>query len=200
MKFFFKTLIIVFAFSMSAHAQFSAGIKAGVNMSTLIVDDGNTEYGYAPGFQAGGFLEFSLPKISIQADVLYSRQGASIDANGKELEAVAKYVNVPVVIKYKIVPLVNIQLGPQIGFLTCMESDYHPVISAPFKNQHYTKAYKKTDFGVNVGAGLDLPMGLMIDARFYLGLSDINNYKGIESTRNRMMQFTVAYKIFKFGL
>jgi Outer membrane protein beta-barrel domain len=197
----FVFFILAISFSpITLRAQLSAGIKAGVNMSTLVVDDGDTDYGYAPGFQFGGFLEFSLPKISVQADVVYSQQGSSIDVNGEELKAVAKYVNVPVVIKYKIIPLVNIQVGPQFGFLTCMESDYHPVVSTPFKDQDYTKAYKKSDFGVNVGVGLDLPKGLLVDARFYLGLSDINDYEGIESTRNRMMQITIAYKLFRFGL
>lgn len=196
-----KTSIVLVLFLLTystLKAQYSAGIKVGMNLSTLAVEDGVADYGYTPGFQVGGFLDYSLTKVSFQLDVVYSQQGASIEANGEELSAVAKYVNIPVVVKYKIIPSVNLQLGPQIGFLTCMESDYHPVVSQPFQEQDYTKAYKKTDFGINVGAGWESSIGLMIDARYYLGLADINDYPGVESTKNQMMQLTVAYKFFKF--
>jgi hypothetical protein len=167
-------------------------------MSTMVVDDGASEYGFAPGFQLGGFLDYSLTKVSFQLDVVYSRQGASIDVDGEALDAIAQYVNIPVMVKYKIAPAFSLQLGPQIGFLTCMKSDYHPVISEPFEEQHYTKAYKKTDFGITVGAGWESPNGIMIDARYYLGLADINDYEGLEPTKNNVIQLTVGYRIFKF--
>jgi hypothetical protein len=191
-------LVFVFAGLVSTQAQFSAGLKAGMNFSTMVVDDGSSDYGFAPGFQAGGFLDYSLTKVSFQLDVVYSQQGASITADGEDLSVVSKYVNLPVVVKYKIGPSFNFQLGPQIGFLTCLESDYHPVVSTPFQEQNYTKAYKKNDFGVNAGAGWESPNGIMIDVRYYLGLTDIADDPGVESTKNSMMQLTVAYKIFKF--
>jgi len=101
-------------------------------------------------------------------------------------------------VKYKISSSLNLQLGPQIGFLTCLKSDYHPVIREPFQEQDYTKAYKKTDYGITVGAGWESPNGIMIDARYYLGIADISDYQGLESTKNRVLQLTVAYRIFKF--
>ncbi|HET9052885.1 MAG TPA: porin family protein [Cyclobacteriaceae bacterium] len=198
MKFLIQTFFVLFIGTITVQAQFSAGAKAGFNLSTLVVDDGVSEYGFAPGFQLGGFLDYSLTKVSFQADVVYSRQGASIDADGEDLKAIAQYVNVPVVVKYKILPAFNLQVGPQIGFLTCIRSDYHPVISEPFQEQHYTKAYKKTDFGVTVGAGWESPRGIMIDARYYLGLTDINNYEGLESTKNNVIMLTVGYRIIRF--
>jgi hypothetical protein len=198
MKSIVRILLVSLVGTIAAQAQFSAGLKAGLNMSTMTVDDGASDYGYTPGFQVGGFLDYSLTKVSFQLDIVYSQQGASITADGEDLSAVSKYVNFPVVVKYKIGPSFNVQLGPQIGFLTCMHSDYHPVVSLPFQEQDYTKAYKKTDFGVAIGAGWEAPMGLMIDVRYYLGLADINDYPGLESTKNSNAQLTVAYKIFKF--
>jgi hypothetical protein len=180
-----------------ARAQFSAGLKAGLNMSTLSVDDGSTKYSYTPGFQVGGFLDYNLVKLSFQLDVLYSTQGADIKSNGKNLSAVAKYVNIPLAVKYNITPAINLHAGPQIGFLTCFHSDYHPITHEPFEEQDYTKAYKKSDFGINVGAGWATSKGLIIDLRYYVGLTDINNYPGIGSTKNRVLQLSVGYKIYK---
>lgn len=197
MKLLIKTLLIISVTTASVQAQFSAGLKAGMNLSTMAVD-GSSDYGYTPGFQAGGFLDYSLIKVGFQLDVVFSQQGASITANDEDLKVTSKYVNIPLIVKYKILPSVNLQLGPQIGFLTCLESNYHPVINTPFQEQNYTTAYKKTDFGVNVGAGWESSNGVMIDVRYYLGLADIADYPGVESTKNSMLQLTVAYKIFKF--
>lgn len=198
MKLLIKTLFVLLISTVTVHAQFSAGAKIGFNMSTMVVDDGESDYGYAPGFQLGGFLDYSLTKVSFQLDVVYSRQGASIDVDGEDLQAVAQYVNLPVMVKYKIVPSFNLQVGPQIGFLTCMKSDYHPIISEPFDEQHYTKAYKGTDFGVSLGAGWESSNGILVDARYYLGLSDISDYEGLGSTKNNVIQVTIGYRIFKF--
>lgn len=191
-------LVFVFAGLVSTQAQFSAGLKAGMNFSTMVVDDGSSDYGFAPGFQAGGFLDYSLTKVSFQLDIVFSKQGASISADGENLSTSAKYINIPVVVKYKFIPSVNVQLGPQVGFLACLESDYHPIAGTPFQEQNYTKAYKKTDFGMNVGAGWESPNGIIVEARFYLGLTDINDDPGLASTKNQNIQLTVGYRLFKF--
>ena len=52
-------------------------------------------------------------KVGIQADLLYSQQGAEFDAGEFDLS----YVNIPVVLKYYLVQGLNIQAGPQFGFV-----------------------------------------------------------------------------------
>jgi hypothetical protein len=166
-------------------------------MSTLSVDDKNAKYNFLPGYQLGGFLEYNKNKISFQLDVLYATQGAKIKSDGENLSATSKYVNIPLAIKYNISPAFNLHIGPQIGFLTCFHSDYHPVTHEPFKEQDYTKAYKKSDFGFNIGGGWASQKGLMIDLRYYIGLTDINNYPATYSTKNRVLQLTVGYRLYK---
>jgi hypothetical protein len=192
--------VMLFMFySVKVQAQYSVGLKAGMNLSTFSADDANAEYGFTPGYHIGGFADYSLEKMSFQLDVLYSHQGSSIESAGEDLKAVAKYVTIPLSFRYKITQSINLQAGPQIGFLTCLESDYHPITGEPFQKQDYTKAYKKTDFGINVGAGWESKKGLMIDLRYYLGLTDINDYPGIVSTKNSVLQLSVSYRIFRFG-
>ncbi len=107
----------------------------------------------------------------------------------------AQYINIPILIKYEVIPGVSLQLGPQIGFLTCMESDYHPVAKQPFDEQSYTKAYKKTDYGIVAGAGYESGKWLF-DARYYYGLADIADYPGLAETKNRVVSLSVGYKIY----
>lgn len=201
MKLTARTVFLLIALAIShvgvSQKLLSAGIKAGLNMSTITVDD-DAEYGFKPGYHVGAFAQVKFTLLAVQIEGLYSEQGATVKLDGKEMDFKQNYFNIPVTLKYFIVPAVNIQAGPQIGFLSCIKSDYHPVIHEPFAEQHYTKAYKSTDFGVNVGIGVEIPFGLMVDARYYLGLTDISDYEGVGETKNSMVQFSVGYKIFKF--
>jgi hypothetical protein len=196
-RIFLLSCVVLTANEAQSQKLFSVGVKAGLNMSTQTVDDA-ADYSFTPGFQIGGFAQAKLASIAIQADILYSQQGSTVKAGDEKMKTTASYFNVPITIKYSIIPSLNLQVGPQVGFLSCVKSDYHPVTHQPFKEQHYTKAYKGTDFGVNVGVGWNSPVGLMIEARYYLGLSDISDYEGVESTKNRVIQLTVGYSLFKF--
>lgn len=196
-RFIFILTSLAVSHSGVSQTLYSAGAKIGFHMSTITVAD-DAEYGLTPGYHVGAFVQAKLPSLAIQIEGLYSKQGATVKSGGEEMDFIQTYVNIPVTVKYYIVPSVNLQVGPQIGFLTCTKSDYHPVTQEPFQEQDYTKAYKKTDFGLNVGVGVDIPFGLMVDARYYLGLSDISNYDGVGETKNSMIQLSVGYKIFKF--
>ena len=88
-----------------------------------------------------------------------------LDANP---EIRTQYINVPVLAKFYIADGFNLQAGPQIGFLT----------GADLKGEDGNKvdisdSIKSTDFGILLGAGYKMPMGLTIDARYNLGLSNI---------------------------
>ncbi|MDH4296510.1 MAG: PorT family protein, partial [Cyclobacteriaceae bacterium] len=56
-----------------------------------------------------------------------------------------------------------------------------------------------TDFSLALGVGWDLPFGLSIDGRYNWGLSDINSGADVSSVKNQVWQFSVGYKLFKFG-
>ena len=56
MKSILRILLVSLVSTVVVQAQFSAGLKAGLNMATMVVDDDAGDYGYTPGFQVGGFL------------------------------------------------------------------------------------------------------------------------------------------------
>jgi hypothetical protein len=176
--------------------QLSFGVKIGPQVSSLAVDDGIGKYSAAVGFHGGAFVIYKVSELSWEADVLYSFQGAKIKADGEYLKANVNYINVPIVARYEILPSVSVHLGPQIGFLSCVKSDYHPITKEPFDEQHYTKAYKKIDYGVIIGAGYE-PGRCVIDLRYFLGLNDIADYEGLAETKNRVLQLSVGFKIFR---
>lgn len=168
-------------------------------MASQQVSDGSTSYSMKPGFQGGVYVTYSLAKMIIQADVVYVQQGADIDNQGQKLSTTFSYVNVPIVARYAFVESFNVQLGPQIGFLSCAKSDYNPVTQQPYAEQNYTKAYKPVDIGINIGAGFTPPASrFSADLRFYLGLTDISDFPGVAETRNRVLNLNVSYRLIDF--
>lgn len=185
---------------MDAMAQsgFSAGVKAGLTMTGQNVSDG-ADHGYKPGFQVGAYLAFSKAKLTYQADLVFSQQGSSVSSGGQDLTSTFSYVNVPLTLRYSLGPSWNLQAGPQVGFLTCAKSGYHPVTKEPFSTQDYTKAYNTVDAGINVGVGWTMPAGrFLAELRFYVGLTDIASYPGVAKTTNQAIQLTAGYRIFSF--
>ena len=191
-----KSLILVFAFAAlmtwsgtaQAQMQMALGIKGGLNFAKLDVDDFSPDS--KTGYHAGAFLLFKMSKIGIQPEILFSRQGTSdfgFDFN-------FDYINIPVIVKIYLIGGLNLQAGPQFGFLSTAELEDDLSNTLDVKD-----IYKTTDFSLGLGAGWDLPFGLTIDARYNLGLNDIGDDAALPSTKNQVIQVSLGYKIIKFG-
>ncbi|KGO89520.1 porin family protein [Flavobacterium suncheonense] len=147
------------------------GPKAGVTFTNFTGDgdsDGKT------GFFVGGFADISISeKFHIQPEVLYSSEGAD--------KASIDYIRIPVMAKYYVAEGFNLQAGPNIGFKVATENDA------------VDESTKSTDFGLGLGAAYDLPMGLIIEARYNLGLANISDVSGFDS-KNTGFQIGLGYK------
>lgn len=186
----------------AASAQFKFGVKAGANMANM----SNMKYsGYDSkariGFVVGAFAEYSLSeKFALTGDVLYSQQGNVLkfkEAKGKEISKY-DYINVPILANYYIVEGLAVKAGIQPGF----------VMSAKWKSTDYAekenngkgdinkKSYESFDLSIPVGLSYELPMGLVLDARYAIGMTKVNKVSGkdIKDTKNGVASLTVGYK------
>jgi len=186
--------------SLGAQTDIYFGLKAGLNLSSQKVDNPLASYSMRPGFNGGIFFYFAFPNFVIQPEVLFSNQGTNIKFNDEKLYAVFNYISVPIMFKYVLKSSgVSFELGPQIAFLLCNTSNYHPIINQKFEEQHYTTAYKSTDFLIAFGIGWDSKKNWMVGVRYSLGLTSINNYDGVPDTKNRVLSINVGYKIVKLN-
>ena len=177
-----RFIVIVFAILLTSTAfsqGIDFGIKAGVNFATL-TDASNLDLSNKTGFVGGIFagIKFS-DKFAIQADLLYSQQGAEVDLGEIDLT----YVNIPVVFKYFLIKGLNIQAGPQFGFVVDDQ------IKDVFGNVLEAESFDLT--GV-VGLGYDLPMGIRVDGRYNFGLTDIAD--GVD--KNAVFTLSAGYSFF----
>jgi hypothetical protein len=180
-----KKLIFLVATSFFTMSMFSQeldlGVKAGANFANLIDVTDVTDSSSKTGFHAGVFVGLKMSdKIGIQADLLYSQQGAKFDGSEFDLT----YVNVPVVLKYYLVQGLNIQAGPQFGFVV---DDKFKSVIGDIETSANAESFDLT--GV-VGLGYDLPMGLRLDGRYNFGLTDVvKDGKG----KNSVISLAIGY-------
>ncbi|MBW3519424.1 porin family protein [Flavobacterium sp. NKUCC04_CG] len=183
------SLMAFTAFSSAIYAQtpdIKIGAKAGVNFANVTDGDMKT------GFHVGGLVEiFINEKFSVQPELLYSTQGAK--ANNKISELKLDYINVPIMAKYYVMEGLSVQAGPQVAFLMKAESEISSVGGIPVTGTFDIKDSLNTvDFGVNFGAGYELPMGVFAEARYNLGLTKLPKEGG--DYKNSVIQISVGYK------
>lgn len=160
-KLFVYVCIGIFGVGVASAQEIDLGLKAGANFSNFS-DTKDLEMSNKTGFQVGAFAAIRIGNIGIQPELLYSKQGAKF--RGKDIDL--DYVNVPVILKYYIVQGLNVQVGPQFGFV--VDDNLGKVFT------DINEGVKAREFDVSglVGIGLDLPFGIRLDGRYNFGLSD----------------------------
>lgn len=180
------------------------GVKGGLNFTNLINDkDGKTRTSFHAGLSAEFFVNNEL---SIQPELLYSRQGAKarFTTNSwmgySEIEATMKldYINIPVMLKYYPAEGFSLQVGPQIGFLVNAVADSSTSNSgSKYSNSEDVKdMIEAVDFGMNVGVGYEFSEGVFFDVRYNLGLKKVNKElpPGESNVQNGVFQLSVGLR------
>lgn len=157
------------------------GLKGGVNIATF----NGANIDSRTGWNAGIFAHAHLSKhIALQPELQYSQQGAAWSNNQTQKLG---YVNIPVLGEYMFAKGWRLQTGPQLGFLT------HSTQKNGTNENHSDNAYKNADLSWSFGAGYLSPVGLGIDARYNLGLTDIS--KNNNDVKNRVWQIGLFYQL-----
>lgn len=194
-------MLVVIASSHTALAQvqFSLGIKGGVNFANLDVTSSvGDNYKNRTGFHGGAFALFKVTAFAVQPELIFSQQGSKVSFSSQDINANFSYLNVPIMAKFYLPLGLNLQLGPQFGFLTTAESDYNP-LTGTMQSTDLKEYYKNSDVSIGMGIGWDLPLKLSIDARYNLGITEIEDNASLSQTKNQVFQISVGYKLFKFG-
>lgn len=197
MKKILLTAIAFMAFGFASQAQdMKFGVKAGTNFATVGGDanDVNSKI----GFHVGGLAEFKFTEqFSLQPELLYSQQGAKREYTdfGIGVEETWKfdYINIPIMAKYYLMEGLSLHAGPQVGFLISSKYEYE---SGGDSEEVDGEDEASVDFGLAGGAEYELPMGLFFQARYYAGLSNVNDADNSDDFKisNNVFSISVGYK------
>jgi hypothetical protein len=187
MKRIMMTAMAISLCTLGAIAQKTAiGFKAGVNFATLNSDENPDPYKMKTNLHAGLLAHIHLTdQLALQPEVMYSGQGAKGDSGPGELNL--GYLNVPVQLQYMFANGLRLQTGPQAGILLSAKTKINSV-STDVKDE-----LNDYDFGWTAGLGYLSKVGLGVDARYNLGLTDISkNNPG--SVKNSVIQVGLFYQ------
>ncbi len=186
----------------SINAQIKLGLQGGVNLADVNADQLPTgwETSTRTGFMVGGIFNYSFfPILSLQAEPAFIQKGAAIDAttteNGVNIKFKAtysaNYIDVPVLLKATfgkgpVKPFVL--AGASIAFLLgdvkltldkATLADGQDVTSQiPSSEKEQIQKGKSTDFILNFGGGVMIPVGpidIFIEGQYNLGIQNIND-------------------------
>ncbi len=175
-------VVMVTGFAMQAQG-IDFGVKAGANFSNF---NGDLDTDGITSFHAGVVLELNVvPVFSVQAEGLFSSQGATVNDQINVGEAFVdasedfnlNYISVPVMAKYYIVPSkLSLMAGPQFSFLV----------------DEAEEAFDSKSFDMAAAGGVELKIvaGLFAQARYTIGLTDV--YEDVDS-KNAVFQLSVGY-------
>ena len=191
-------VMMVIAQASFGQAQLALGLKAGLNFANVNASAPPlTTFDSRTGYHVGAFLSVKLTKFAIQPEVIFSQQGSTVKISGTSIDSNFGYVNIPVILKYYIAGGFNLQAGPQFGFLTSATGPVYNTLTSAYASGDIKSTLKGSDISVGLGAGFDLPFKLSIDARYNLGISEVND--GGSATKNQVFQFSLGYKLIKLG-
>src|SRR4051812_30755406 len=144
------TLLVSSINLVNAQVKVQSGIKGGVNFSSVTNLKGDERVTGHGGIFVNTMLNSHW---SIQPELLYSAQGQKFNDQNSDDNALAlDYVQLPVMLQYHPVSNLYVEAGPQVGLLVNAKTESpNDADKADVKDN-----YKKADFGVNVGLGVNV--------------------------------------------
>ena len=184
-----KKLVLAFLLFTggTCYAQhITGGIKAGVNFSNFSGGDFESVSKKSKvGFHGGGFLNIAFGSLSIQPEALISTQGAQIDSVNGSYDWKLTYINVPVMVKYRMAGGFYLEAGPQFGFK----------INDDIGNSTINDFANNLDLSIGAGLGFQSKGGLGIGARYMAGISKVGDFQGASNIdpdfKNSLIQLSL---------
>lgn len=193
-----KNLLLVvalFFLCQISYAQYSYGVKGGLNISILSFS--HQKYDVSPkiGINLGAFGSYVLDeKISIRPEIYFSTEGNNWKTKNSVGIVKLNQLRIPILLNYQINERIFLEIGPQYNLLLS--------ISQKKNEEEYenVKQYYKTGvlgFGIGARYSVDnLLEGLSVGVRYNGDFGQINDVEvGGNSLYNRVIQLNLSYVI-----
>ena len=191
-----KSMLVLIAsvlFAQTSMAQFTAGVRAGANLTK--VDGKSFKEEFQTGYLVGGFAIIGLgEKFALQPEVLFNQTKTKTDTTIRNIPADAlssfkdgdvklDYLSVPLLLNYKFIGnFLTLQAGPQFGILVNKDDNLL---------NNGRNAFKRGDFSMVGGAQIKVSK-FVGSARYVVGLSDISDIDNQDKWKNQAIQLSVG--------
>ena len=190
-------------YATSVNAQIKFGLKGGLNVTSMSFSEDVFDASNKTGFFVGPMVKVTVPIVGLSFDAaaLYDQKEAKVKANGDDYDLTGKNVkqqsiNIPVNVRYGfgLSSLANafVFAGPQWG-INVGDKNFKWADKASY-------SLKKSNFSVNVGAGVTLLSHLQISANYNIACgktAEVNLLNGvgkaIDKSNNNSWQIALGY-------
>jgi hypothetical protein len=181
-------VISILLVNLDCSAQFSFGVKGGVNASNIVIKDLPTNQNYDPesliGIHLGVLASVSLSeRFSFIPELQYSQRGTKYIDNGFSGTIKINYLDLPLVASYSF-RSIAIDFGSQISTRLSSSVD----------------AYKDFDFGLIGGLRFNLGNNFFTLGRYYYGLAVISEIKYMDLFGNTLATAKMYNRSFQIGM
>ncbi len=179
-----------------------AGIKGGLNVSNLYVDNVNDE-NPRYGFNAGVFGQaYSTKTFALQVELLYDTKGSRTIYDGivyQEVDYNLNYLTLPVLAIFKIGESAEIELGGYAGYLLNANISYSGNLGSGVDKIDKSNL-KSMDYGLVGGFALNFGM-TTVGVRYNYGLAKIAESNAAKSligdSKNSCAQVYIGFNLSK---
>ena len=196
-------IVAAMLYATSVNAQVKFGLKGGLNVTSMSFSEDVFDASNKTGFFVGPMVKVTVPIVGLSFDAaaLYDQKEAKVKANGDDYDLTGKNVkqqsiNIPVNVRYGfgLSSLANafVFAGPQWG-INVGDKNFKWADKASY-------SLKKSNFSVNVGAGVTLLSHLQISANYNIACgktAEVNLLNGvgkaIDKSNNNSWQIALGY-------
>ncbi|MBK6364666.1 MAG: PorT family protein [Saprospiraceae bacterium] len=183
--------------------QAQIGIRVGADLSTFYFSE-SVDLDTKHKFGLGGGIYYKHMvnnNFSIQPELNFIQMGTKFEENDEEGSISLHYLQLPILAKYDFgnMEAINIfvQGGPYVGYgIGKVELEYCFDGECDVEEINYDssgeEAPKPLDFGLQLGLGVNINKKISIDARYILGLQNLNA-EDEGSIKNRAIFVSVGY-------
>ena len=168
MKKFITAILLAVAMALPSQAQISFGLKGGLNLTSLSLDNSTAEKGISnkSGFYIGPTAKFTLPIVGlgVDASILYDQRQAKVKATDESIKM--QTIQIPINARYSFglgdIASIFLFAGPQFGFNVGSKDKKYNVGDLSFKSAQISG---------NVGIGAMFINHLQVNVNYNFALS-----------------------------
>lgn len=174
------------------------GLKGGVNLATIYGEDVDEDLDLKIGYHIGFSYDISMGKIlGIQTGLQYSTKGYSYSGHDSwyggdfEMNFTSTYVDIPVLLRLSILPLIDLYAGPQASYL--LDSKYVVTVGDHEDSESGTEGMTTLDMALTLGAGFRSSKGLSAALFLDTGLYSLDE-DGDWAAYNAVLKLSLYYR------
>jgi hypothetical protein len=177
-----KILLVFFLVGFVATAQAQLGVRAGFNSANF----SDTNFDARSGFHLGAYYTIGTDFISVEPGIQYSQKGYKGTADsGDPVEEQLGYIDIPVLVRLKLIPALNIFAGPQASIFASSKYELGD------QSSDSSDAIRGYDIAGVVGAQVKLPLGFNAQASYDIGFTSLNYYN--TDVKSQVFKISLGY-------